>query len=90
MSFLAASIASFTPAVLLDGMVPDLDSPVRTARDENLWMEVVPLHSIHCHAVGIVGLQELAGVSLGALGNDRKLLIWTKEGGVKSGFLSIF
>lgn len=56
-------------------MVPDLDSPVWTAGDENLRVVVVPLHSIHCHGVGIIGLQELARVSLGALGNKGKVLL---------------
>lgn len=48
-------------------MVPDLDGPVRTARDEDLWVEVVPLYSIHCPAVGFIRLQVLAGVGFGAL-----------------------
>ena len=71
-------------------MVPDLDRPVRTARDENLRVEVVPLYSIHCHAVGIIGLQELARVRLGALENDSIVLIWTKVDGVIASFLLLF
>lgn len=55
-------------------MVPDLDRPVWTAWDENLRVEGVPLYSIHCHAVGIISLQELAWVSLGALWQKRQSL----------------
>lgn len=50
-------------------MIPDLDSVVWTAGDENLRVEVVPLYSVHWHSVGIIGLQELTWVSLGALEN---------------------
>lgn len=62
---------------LLDGVVPDFDIPVWTARNKNFGMEVVPLNSIHWHTMGIICLQELTGVSLGALGNKRKKLIIT-------------
>lgn len=46
--------------ILRDGMIPYLNGTVGTAGDENLWVEVVPLYSVHCHAVGIEGFQELA------------------------------
>ena len=50
-----------------DGMVPDLDGPVGAAGHEHLGVEVVPLDRVHRHVVSLVGLQELAGVDLGAL-----------------------
>ena len=48
-------------------MVPDLDGPGRAAGHEHLGVELVPLDRVHRHVVGMVGLQELAGVGLGAL-----------------------
>ena len=48
-------------------MVPDLDGPVGAAGQEHLGVELVPLDGVHRHVVGLVGLQELAGVGLGAL-----------------------
>lgn len=52
----------------LDGVVPDLHSPVGAAGHEDLGMVWVPGHSVHCHVVGIIGVEELAGVGLRALG----------------------
>lgn len=54
-------------AVLLDGVVPDFDGAVRAAGDEDLRVDGVPLDGVHRHGVGVVRLQELAGVSLGTL-----------------------
>lgn len=48
-------------------MVPDLDTPVGTAGDEDLRMEVVPHHLVDSHVVGVKRVQELAGVGLGTL-----------------------
>lgn len=46
-------------------MIPNLDAPVGTARDEDLGMEVVPLYPVDGHVMGIEGVQELAGIGLG-------------------------
>ena len=48
-------------------MVPDLDRPVSTAGDEDLGVVVVPVDLVDGHVVGVEGVQELAGVGLGAL-----------------------
>lgn len=52
----------------LDGVVPDLHGPVGAAGHEDLGVVGVPGHSIHCHAVGVIGAEVLAGVGFGALG----------------------
>lgn len=52
--------------------VIDLHGPVRAAGDEDLGVEVVPLDGVHRHAVGVVGLQDLAGVGLGALQEEEE------------------
>lgn len=54
-------------------MVPDLDGPVHTAGDEDLWVEVVPLDGVHGRAVGVIGVQKLVGVPLGTLGDDSEV-----------------
>lgn len=51
----------------LDGVVPDLHCPVRAAGHKDLGVVWVPYHSIHCHVVSIIGVQELAGVGFRAL-----------------------
>lgn len=51
----------------LDGVVPDLHRPVRATGHENLGVEWIPYHGVHCHVVSIIGVQELAGVGFGAL-----------------------
>ena len=48
-------------------MVPDLDRPVSAAGDEDLRVVVVPVDLVDGHVMGIKGVQELAGVGLGAL-----------------------
>lgn len=53
----------------LDGVVPDLHCPVGTAGHEDLGVVGVPGHSIHRHVVGIIGVEELAGVRFRALGS---------------------
>ena len=52
----------------LDGVVPYLHCPVGATRHEDLGVVGVPGHGIHGHVVGIVGVEELAGVGFGALG----------------------
>lgn len=51
----------------LDGVVPYLHCPVRAAGHENLGVVWVPDHSVYCHVVSIIRVQELAGVGFGAL-----------------------
>jgi len=53
-------------------VVPDLDGPVGAAGHEDLGVEVVPLDGVHRHVVGLVGLQELTGVGLGALEEQQR------------------
>lgn len=67
------NVLSFT--VLPYSMIPDLDGPVCTAGDENTWVEVVPLDSVHRHVVSIIRLQQLLGVGFGAL---REQMLWLK------------
>lgn len=65
-----------TTGYLLDGVVPDFDGAVRAAGDEDLRVEGVPLDGVHRHGVGVVRLQELAGVRFGALTTKRPSQDW--------------
>lgn len=56
------------PGPSLDGVVPDLHCPVGATGHEDLGVVWIPGHSIHCHVVGIISIQELAGVGFRALG----------------------
>lgn len=60
-------------------MVPDFDGAVRAAGDEDLRVEGVPLDSVHRHGVGVVRLQELAGVRFGALTTKRPSQDWSEK-----------
>lgn len=54
----------------LDGVVPDLHCPVGAAGHEDLGVVWAPGHSIHRHVVGIIGVEEFAGVGFRALGQE--------------------
>lgn len=59
-------------------MVPNLDGPICAARDEDLWMEVVPHDLVHCHMMSIKGIQELTVVGFRAF-MDLALLCTNQE-----------
>ena len=40
-----------------DPLVPDLDDPLRSAGDEDVWDECVPLYVVHRHVMGIEGIE---------------------------------
>lgn len=52
---------------LLYCVIPDLNSPVGTASDEDFRMIGVPRHFVDCHVMGINGIQELCRVGFRAL-----------------------
>ena len=68
-------------------MIPNPDRPISRARDEYVWMEIVPSHPVHGHMVGIVGLQELCTVRLAALvhvtllsaNEEHVILLWIES-----------
>ena len=46
-------------------LIPELDRPVRTARDEDVLMEGVPADGVDCHRVRIVRFEVACGKGRG-------------------------
>lgn len=44
---------------LLDGVIPDLDCPVRAAGNEDFHMEGIPADCVHSHVMGFKHIQKL-------------------------------
>lgn len=44
---------------LLDGVIPDLDCPVRAAGNEDFQVEGIPADCVHSHVMGFKHIQKL-------------------------------